>query len=63
MVDYKYGDIITSDLLVGEWMVEEVHLTRPMVHVFRSAPMGLAIDAMIPIENVLTHTPAHGTMD
>jgi hypothetical protein len=54
MIDLIYGDVITSNLLVGEWKVEGLHETRPMVHVFRAAPMGLAIDAQIPIENVLT---------
>ena len=59
----QYGDKITSDLLVGEWTVEEEHQTRPMVHVFRSAPMGLAIDAVIPIENLLTINGEPATMD
>jgi hypothetical protein len=54
MTGLIYGDVITSDLLVGEWRVEQLYQTRPMVHVFRAAPMGLSIDAQIPIENVLT---------
>jgi hypothetical protein len=54
MIGLIYGDIITSDLLVGEWTVEALYQTRPMVHVFRAAPMGLAIDAQIPVESLLT---------